>query len=104
MLLHPYAFEICVEDARRGVARAQRRLGQVIYGPALKIIADVYTSFLLAMVPDAGPSRVTWMVSRDDCCGGSGNSMGGPRLVEHDRTQTAASDRAGEVHPLLAGQ
>jgi hypothetical protein len=57
--LNPNAPEITVEDAARGVANAQRRLGTLIHEPALSAASDIDKSFLLAMARDDGPSKMS---------------------------------------------
>jgi hypothetical protein len=50
--------EISMESAREGVADALRRLGRLVYEPALADASDIDKSFLLAMAKDNGPSRM----------------------------------------------
>jgi AAA ATPase domain len=50
--------EISMDSAREGVAKAQRRLGTLIYEPALAGASAIDKSFLLAMAADDGPSRM----------------------------------------------
>lgn len=47
-----------MESAREGVADALRRLGRLVYEPALADASDIDKSFLLAMAKDDGPSRM----------------------------------------------
>jgi hypothetical protein len=56
--LHPSAHEITLDDARRGVRNALRRLGSLIYGPALADASPIDRAFLHAMAEDDGPSRM----------------------------------------------
>jgi hypothetical protein len=56
--LHPGTTEIIVNDAREGVAEALRRLGSLVYEPALADASDVDKTFLLAMAKDDGPSKM----------------------------------------------
>jgi len=56
--LHPGTTEIIVKDAREGVAEALRRLGSLVYEPALADASDVDKTFLLAMAKDDGPSKM----------------------------------------------
>jgi hypothetical protein len=56
--LHPAAPEISLDDARRGVANALRRLGTLVYEPALAGTSSIDKAFLLAMAEDDGPSRM----------------------------------------------
>jgi hypothetical protein len=56
--LHPNEREITLDDAHRGVRNALRRLGALIYGPALAGASPVDRAFLLAMAEDDGPSRM----------------------------------------------
>jgi hypothetical protein len=50
--------EISMESAREGVSDALRRLGRLVYEPALADASDIDKSFLLAMAKDDGPSRM----------------------------------------------
>jgi len=56
--LHPDEPAISMEDAQRGVSNAHRRLGYLIYEPALANASSIDKSFLLAMAKDDGPSRM----------------------------------------------
>ncbi len=49
---------ISLESAREGVAQALRRLGTLVYEPALVGASAIDKSFLLAMAKDDGPSRM----------------------------------------------
>lgn len=57
--LHPAEPEISMDDARQGVANADRRLGSLIYEPALADASAMDKSFLLAMAKDDGPSKMS---------------------------------------------
>jgi hypothetical protein len=50
--------EISMGSAREGVTKALRRLGTLIYDPALAGSSAIDKSFLLAMAKDDGPSRM----------------------------------------------
>ncbi len=56
--LHPGTKEITVDDAQEGVAQARRRLGSLVYEPALADASDIDKTFLLAMAKDDGPSKM----------------------------------------------
>lgn len=56
--LHPGETEITVGDAREGVSRALRRLGTLVYEPALAGASAIDKTFLLAMTKDDGPSKM----------------------------------------------
>jgi hypothetical protein len=56
--LRPKSTEISVEDAREGVDNALRRLGSLVYEPALADASAIDKSFLLAMAKDDGPSKM----------------------------------------------
>lgn len=56
--LHPRETEVTVDDAREGVSRALRRLGALVYEPALAGASAVDKTFLLAMTKDDGPSKM----------------------------------------------
>ena len=62
--LRPAAPEISLDDARRGVARARRRLGSLVHEPALANASDIDKSFLLAMARDDGPSKMSAISGR----------------------------------------
>jgi hypothetical protein len=50
--------EISMQSAHEGVSDALRRLGRLVYEPALADASDIDKSFLLAMAKDDGPSRM----------------------------------------------
>lgn len=50
--------EISIEDARRGVERARRRLGALVHAPELARLSGVDRLFLDAMARDDGPSAI----------------------------------------------
>jgi hypothetical protein len=50
--------EISMQSAQEGVSDALRRLGRLVYEPALADASDIDKSFLLAMAKDDGPSRM----------------------------------------------
>lgn len=56
--LHRTEPNVSIDSAREGVARALRRLGTLIYEPALNGASAIDKSFLLAMAEDDGPSRM----------------------------------------------
>jgi hypothetical protein len=56
--LHPSAQAITEDDAYKGVANALRRLGSLVYEPALAGASAIDKSFLLAMAKDDGPSKM----------------------------------------------
>lgn len=58
------AREITREDGEEGVAQARRRLGSLVYEPALDEASDVDKSFLLAMSRDDGASRIVDVIER----------------------------------------
>jgi len=56
--LHPSESDITVDDAHEGVSRALRRLGALVYEPALAGASPIDKTFLLAMTKDDGPSKM----------------------------------------------
>jgi hypothetical protein len=58
--------EISMDSAREGVANALRRLGTLVYEPALAGASAIDKSFLLAMARDDGPSRMKDIQERLD--------------------------------------
>ena len=56
--LHPNENQITLEDAHEGVSRALRRLGTLVYEPALSGTSAIDKTFLLAMAKDDGPSKM----------------------------------------------
>jgi hypothetical protein len=56
--LHPDTEDISVDDAEEGVRQARRRLGSLVYQPALADTSEVDRTFLLAMAKDDGPSKM----------------------------------------------
>lgn len=61
--------EVSMDSARQGVANALRRLGTLIYEPALAGASAIDKSFLLAMARDDGPSRMKDIQERLDIDG-----------------------------------
>lgn len=55
---HPDVVEISMSDARQGVAGARRRLGSLVYEPALASTSAIDKSFLMAMAKDDRPSKM----------------------------------------------
>jgi hypothetical protein len=55
---HQEEIEISVDDARSGVAAAERHMGSLVHEPALADLSPVGRSFLLAMAQDDGPSHM----------------------------------------------
>lgn len=62
--LHPDMAEVTVEDAIEGVTQARRRLGSLIYAPALAAASGIDKTFLLAMAQDDGPSKMADIQAR----------------------------------------
>jgi len=56
--LHARTTEVTLDDARQGVDNALRRLGSLVYEPALADASAIDKSFLLAMAKDDGPSKM----------------------------------------------
>jgi len=50
--------EISVEDAAAGAQQARRRVGSLVYEPALADTSDIDRTFLVAMAQDDGPSKM----------------------------------------------
>lgn len=50
--------------ARQGIAKAQRKLGQLVHEPALADLSDVDRTYLAAMARDDGPSRTADIAER----------------------------------------
>ena len=57
---------ISTDDAHRGVSNALRRLGSLVYEPALADASAIDKSFLLAMAKDDGPSKMADIQQRLD--------------------------------------
>lgn len=56
--------KITVADAETGIAAARRRLGSLVHETALSDLSDIDRTFLVAMAPDGGPSRMGDIVKR----------------------------------------
>lgn len=56
--------EIGFEEAELGVAKARRKVGQLVHEPALAALSDIDRSFLVAMAVDRGPSKVADLIER----------------------------------------
>jgi hypothetical protein len=54
----PENLDISVQDAITGIEQARRRLGSLVYAPALADTSEVDRTFLLAMARDDGPSKM----------------------------------------------
>lgn len=52
------------DAAERGIAKAQRKLGQLVHEPALADLSDVDRTYLAAMARDDGPSRTAEIAER----------------------------------------
>ncbi len=80
---HPSAVSISRSDADAGMAAAARRIGSLVYEPALKDTSAVDRSFLVAMALDDGPSRMADIAER---LGTDGNYAGQYRirLLQHE--------------------
>jgi hypothetical protein len=50
--------DISLADAEEGVRQARRRLGSLVYQPALADTSEIDRTFLLAMAKDDGPSKM----------------------------------------------
>lgn len=74
---NPTSTVIDEQQARAGVERAVRRVGRLVHEPALARLSDVDRSFLAAMAPDDGPSRLGDIAQR---LGVSGTYAGQYRL------------------------
>lgn len=62
--LHPKTPEISIDDAGQGVSNALRRLGSLVYEPALADTSAIDRSFLLAMAQNDGPSKMADIQTR----------------------------------------
>lgn len=58
------ANEISLEAAQRGVATAQRKLGQLVHEPALSDLSNVDRTFLVYMAQNEGPSKIADIKAR----------------------------------------
>ena len=56
--------EISVDAAQRGVATAQRKLGQLVHEPALSDLSNVDRSFLVYMAHNDGPTKMSDIKAR----------------------------------------
>jgi hypothetical protein len=56
--IHPDDLQITLDDARRGVEAAHRRMGALVHEPSLAGASAIDRSFLVAMAKDDGPSRM----------------------------------------------
>ncbi len=114
--LHPAVLEISMEDAQVGVANALRRLGSLIYEPALADASAIDKSFLLAvtsLTAEAASFFSRSLVgcekgqsSPEDVAGGVlvglGDMPAGP-TAEHRLADTAARSTASMPPPFSRG-
>lgn len=71
-LVGMYSYRAAEEEARiispadveKGVATAQRKIGNLVHAPALDDLSDVDRTFLVAMSRDDGPSKIGDIVER----------------------------------------
>lgn len=56
--LHPDDLQVTLDDARRGVETAHRRMGSLVHEPSLAGASPIDRSFLVAMAKDDRPSRM----------------------------------------------
>jgi hypothetical protein len=94
------AREISREDGEEGVAQARRRLGSLVYEPALDEASDVDKSFLLAMSRDDGASRIADVVERLGITR-SYASVYRRRLIDAELIESAGRGRVDFALPYL---
>ena len=91
---------ITQSDVTAGVAAARRRIGALVYEPALAGISDVDRSFLTAIAQDSGPSKMA-----DVCaCLGVNTNYGSQYRLRLTEAGLVEGLRYGEVdfaQPLL---
>ena len=91
---------ITQSDVTAGVAAARRRIGALVYEPALAGISDVDRSFLTAIAQDSGPSKMADVCT---CLGVNANygSQYRFRLTEAGLVEGLRYGEADFVKPLL---
>ena len=97
---HPKEKAITLSDVTEGIAAARRRMGSLVYEPALADISSVDRTFLLAMSQDDDPSKMSDICSR---LGVSAN-YGGQyrlRLIEAGMIESANYGEVDFAQPLL---
>ncbi len=97
---HPKEKTITSSDVAEGITAARRRMGSLVYEPALADISSVDRTFLVAMSQDDGPSKMSDICSR---LGVSAN-YGGQyrlRLIEAGMIESTAYGEVDFVQPLL---
>lgn len=91
---------ITLSDVTKGIVAARRRMGSLVYEPALADISSIDRTFLLAMSQDDGPSKMSDICSR---LGVSAN-YGGQyrlRLIEAEMIESANYGEVDFAQPLL---
>ena len=97
---HPKEKTITLADVAEGVAAARRRMGALVYEPALADISSIDRTFLVAMSQDAGPSKMSDICSRL----GVGTNYAGQyrlRLIEAGMIESTTYGEVDFAQPLL---
>lgn len=94
------AGEISLEDAEAAVAQARRRLGSLVFDPALDETSDVDRSFLLAIARDDGPSRIADIIERLEITSNYA-SVYRRRLIDAELIEPAGRGRVDFALPYL---
>lgn len=97
---YPNCFPLLSYDVAGGVAAARRRMGSLVYEPALADISSIDRTFLVAMSQDNGPSKMSDICSR---LGVSANYTGQYRLrlIGSGMVETATHGEVDFAQPLL---
>jgi hypothetical protein len=92
--------EITLEDADIGVANALRRIGSLVYAPALADASDVDKTFLLAMAKDDGRTKMADVIARMGVSGTYADVYR-RRLIAAELIQTAGHGYVDFTLPYL---
>lgn len=97
---NPKEKTITSSDVAEGVAAARRRMGSLVYEPALADISSIDRTFLVAMSQDDGPSKMSDICSR---LGVSANYAGQYRLrlIEAGMIESVNYGEVDFAQPLL---
>lgn len=91
---------ITLSDVKAGAVAAHKRVGSLIYGPAIASASDVARTFLVAMAQDHGPSKMSDICQR---LGVTANYAGQYRrqLLKRDLIESTRHGEVDFVSPYL---
>ncbi len=97
---HPSEEEITLADVTMGVTEARKRMGSLIFEPALADLSDIDRTFLTVMAQDDGPSRMSDICVRLNVTANFGSQYR-LRLIEAGLIEGVRHGEVDFVQPLL---